>query len=357
MMKPPASPDRILVIMLRRIGDVVLTLPAVRALKKLYPQARIDFLTEPPCHELLQDNPDLHRVLVYDKPAGCAGAISGYLSWLGRVRQERYDWVIDYMGNPRSAMLTALSGASVRAGPARVGHRWAYSHPLIQSHEACYGALEKIQLLRSLGLDPDTSDFMPVLKTPQDSKLWAKESIQKIFGNDASPILGLIPASRKTTRRWPANAYAELGKMLRDRHNAKILVFWGPGEQSLAEPISRGIGDHASITPKTRTLMDLAALLETCKLVVTNCNGPKHIAVALQVPTLTLHGSSDPACWNPPEDPRHRVSRLDELFCIGCRDNECKYNLECMNGLQAQRVARQAFEMLENNSVVAKSRS
>ena len=83
----PATPERILVIMLRRIGDVILTTPAVRALKKLYPKAEIDFLTEAPNHEVLEGNPHIRQVIVYDRPKGYTAAVSSYLRWLGRVRQ------------------------------------------------------------------------------------------------------------------------------------------------------------------------------------------------------------------------------------------------------------------------------
>jgi ADP-heptose:LPS heptosyltransferase len=82
-----------------------------------------------------------------------------------------------------------------------------------------------------------------------------------------------------------------------------------------------------------------------CRLVVTNCNGPKHIAVALGVPTVTIHGSSDPVSWNPPH-PKHLVARLDNLFCIGCGLNRCPYHLECMTQLKPETVLETAAKLL-----------
>ncbi|UPT75974.1 MAG: glycosyltransferase family 9 protein [Elusimicrobiota bacterium] len=143
--------------------------------------------------------------------------------------------------------------------------------------------------------------------------------------------------SRKETRRWSASSYARLGRLLRDKHGSRLKVFWGPGEKDLADEVVKGIGSGAAAIAETRCIRDLARELASCRVVVTNCAGPKHVAVALGVPTVTIHGSSDPAAWNPPH-PKHPFVRLEELPCIGCRSNDCPYNLECMTQLPAERV-------------------
>ena len=341
------KPSRILVVMLRRIGDVVLTTPAVRALRKLYPEAELDFLVEPPCGEILEGNPDISRVLLCERRRGPAGLAAHWRS-IRAVRSGNYDWVIDYMGNPRSAIITALSGAAVRAGPSHVFHRWAYNRALDQSEAVFYGAREKIRVLRSLGLDPDEDDYLPRLDIAPESGERARRALEELGWTGSPGIIGLVPASRKITRRWPARHFMKLGRLLRDRYweGARILVFWGPGEEPLAREIVQGIGQDAASAPATASLRDLAALLKECRLVITNCNGPKHIAVAAGVPTLTIHGSSDPRSWNPPSDPRFGVVRREELFCIGCRRNDCPYDLECLKDLAPEIVARRAAEML-----------
>ena len=84
--------------------------------------------------------------------------------------------------------------------------------------------------------------------------------------------------------------------------------------------------------------------------VVANCAGPKHLAVALGVPTVTIHSSSDPASWTPPH-PDHRFARLSELHCIGCGLNECPYNLECLSRLAPERVLPLVSELLDRTAV------
>lgn len=326
------SPRSILVVQLRRLGDVILTTPALEALKKRHPGAKLDFLVEAPGAEAVAGHPAIDEVLVYD-----AGDAWEALRWALKIRSRRYDWVIDFLANPRAALLTALSGAAVRAGPAHVARRWAYNRRMKQSPQACYAALEKVRWLAELGVRPGDAPELP--------RLYLAERPASLDN-----VVGLVPPSRKETRRWPAPSYARLGRLLRDKHGCRLKVFWGPGEKDLADEVVRGIGAGAEAVAPTRGIKDLARELVSCRVVVGNCAGPKHVAVALGVPTVTVHGSSDPASWTPVH-PDHRFVRLEELPCIGCRSNECPYNLECMTQLPAERVLPAVEELLARAEV------
>lgn len=320
-------PRSILVVQLRRLGDVILTTPALEALRKKFPGAKLDLLVEAPGAEAVAGHPAIDQVLIYDSIRPWSA-----LDWAFRIRARRYDWVIDFLANPRTALLTALSGAKIKAGPAHVARRWAYNVRMVQSPQACYAGLEKVRWLAALGIAPGDAPELPRLVLAQRPlKL--------------ENIVGLVPPSRKETRRWPAPSYARLGRLLRDKHGCRLKVFWGPGEKDLADEVVRGIGAGAEAIPETKSIADLARELVSCRVVVGNCAGPKHVALALGVPTVTIHGSSDPASWTP-SHPDHRFVRLDELHCIGCRSNHCPYNLECMRQLPAERVLPAVSELL-----------
>ena len=345
MLEGAIPPKKILVIMLRRIGDVILTTPAVRALKKRFPDAVLHFLAEPPGAQALEGDPSIDRILTY-APAKGEGAVSSYWRWLRDVRGERYDWVIDFLGTPRSAILTFASGAPFRAGPAHVWHRWAYNRGLVQSRAACYAGLEKLRVLKALDERIDDTDFLPRLHVPAASIEHARRVISSFWPAAEGPLVGLVPASRKDTRQWPAESYGLLAKRLASELGARVLVFWGPGERGVADAVLSAAGDSARLCPETGSLKELAGYIAQCRLVVTNCNGPKHIAVSCGVPTVTVHGSSDPVSWNPPH-PRHVVVRRDELPCIGCRQNDCPLGTtECLRELGPDRVAAAAKALL-----------
>jgi len=106
--------------------------------------------------------------------------------------------------------------------------------------------------------------------------------------------------------------------------------------------------------PETPHLLDLAAALSLCRALATNCNGPRHLAVAIGVPTLTVHMASDPRAWNPPDDPRHPVARAEELACIGCGRNACPYRLECSTLMTPERAVAFLAPLLD--SPVAQAR-
>jgi len=329
-----ASPKKILVVQLRRLGDVILTTPALSALKKKYPGAKLDFLVEAPGAEAVAGHPAIDEILVYD----AKGPLDA-LKWAIKIRARGYDWVVDFLANPRTALLTALSGAPVKAGPAHVRRRWAYNRKMIQSPQACYAALEKVRWLAALGVAPEDAPPLPELflvKRPQS------------IGN----VVGLVPPSRQITRRWPAESWARLGRLLREKHGCELKVFWGPGEKALADEVVRGVGAGARAIPETRTIAELGRELAACRVVVSNCAGPKHVALALGVPTVTIHGSSDPASWTPVH-PDHRFVRLEELECIGCRSNTCPYALECLRQLPAERVLPAVEELLARTGAPA----
>jgi ADP-heptose:LPS heptosyltransferase len=322
-----APPRSILVVQLRRLGDVILTVPALEALHKKFPDARLDFLVEAPGAEAVAGLPSISEVLVYD----AKGSLDA-LRWALKIRARKYDWIVDFLANPRTALLTALSGAKIKAGPAHVARRWAYNVKMLQSPQACYAALEKVRWLAALGVAPADAPELPrLMLAARPDKL--------------ENVVGLVPPSRKETRRWPAPSYARLGRLLRDKHGCRLKVFWGPGEKDLADEVVRGIGEGAVAIPETRSIKDLARELASCRVVVGNCAGPKHVALALGVPTVTIHGSSDPVSWTPVH-PDHRFVRLEELHCIGCRSNDCPYNLECMRQLPAERVLPAVEQLL-----------
>jgi ADP-heptose:LPS heptosyltransferase len=329
-----APPSRILVVQLRRLGDVILTTPALAALKTRYPAAKVDFLVEEPGAEAVAGNPSIDEILVYRAKTPWEA-----LAWALKIRRRRYDWVVDFLANPRTALLTAISGASVKAGPAHVRRRWAYNHLMRQSPAACYAAVEKVRWLSGLGVAAEDAPPLP--------RLFLAERPAR-----AANVIGLVPPSRQVTRRWPAQSFSALGRLLRDKHGARLKIFWGPGEKALAAEVARDIGDGASIIDETPNIAALARELAECRVVVSNCSGPKHVALALGVPTVTIHGSSDPASWTPVH-PDHRFVRLAELACIGCRSNFCVEHLECMTELSAERVLPAVEDLLRRTEATA----
>ena len=287
---------KILISQLYRIGDVLLTTPLLREIKKSFPDAEVDFLAENPAAEILIGNPAIHEVLIYDK--------NHPWKMIKTIRSRHYDWVVDLLGTPRTAILTALSGAKIRAGLNRVFHSWAYNHKLIDPEGPLYVAEEKIRLLQPLGVK-FTGDLRSEIKIPKASQLWA-ENFFKSHPDLKRPLIALSPVSRRHFRRWPPSHYAALADRLIAELNCAVLIIWGPGEEEMASAVSGQMTHAPVITPAIKNLLDLAAILKRTDLFLGNDNGVKHIAAAVGKPTFTLYGNNLPINWTHPDSKIHR---------------------------------------------------
>jgi len=158
---------------------------------------------------------------------------------------------------------------------------------------------------------------------------WAKSQM-----GDGKKAIGLIPTHRRLSRRWPASSFADLGRRL-VAQGRPVWLFWGPGEEEYVSAIQRQVPESRMI-PAT-TLRQMAALLEQCQAVVTNDNGPMHLAEAVGAPTVTIYGPTDPAAWNM-GGPLHKIIQASGLGCLGCNLNDCPFGHECMTQVTPERV-------------------
>jgi heptosyltransferase III len=333
MLKSPQK--RIAMILLRAMGDVVLTTPAIRVLKQHFLQADIDFITNSGPAEILQGNPYLSQIVRYPyTPQDVIGA----LKFAMKLRSHHYDIVIDFLGTPATALLTWYSGAAIRVGYNLRFRKLAYTH-LDQGYiPDIYNPLSKFPLLKPLGIQDE--ETMTEVFPPAEAEKW----VDQLFTNnswDQRRVVALATCATNPVRRWRPQRFAEMAKWLSQKHYQVILV-WGPGEFEYVKTVEELCSGSAVMTPPTE-IMQLAALLRRCCLLIANCGGTKHVAVAVGTPTLTIHGPSDPRVWTPSGDPRHTFVR-GQLDCLKCNEKECK-TLECMEAVSTEMVIAKIEEM------------
>ena len=327
-------PRRILIIQLRRVGDVLLTTPAISNLRKQFPQAKIDFLVESPGKCVLDGNPNLDEILCYDK--------SRPLWWLRHIRSRRYDWVIDFLGNPRTMWITLASGAPLKAGFDFIGRGWVYRVKISRPKGPRHIVQQKLDLLRALGVRCE--DVGLEMHLAEKDRAQAEKFLQGQGVGPRDTIIGIIPTHRRQTRRWTAHGFAAVADHLQKAHRFKTMLFWGPGEETQTQAVMEAMETKPIIIPLV-SLTEMAALLQRCRAVVTNCNGPMHLAEAIGTPTLTIYGPTQPEVWNP-GGPDHRIIQAVDVACLGCNLNECPTQHECMRDLPARRVWRELERML-----------
>ncbi len=341
----PGTPRRILIVALRQLGDCLLATPLVRALRRSFPHAHIAFLVERPFAPLTEGHPDLDRVIAYDPRRGrswrgLGGYLEASLDALRVIRRNHYDCIIDLLGNQKTALMALISGARWRVGFAGRPRQWAYTHVVSGSGRERYVADRKCDLGRVLGAEPE--DLNLSLSIPDAAGTWAEGYLRSAGFADGRPLVAMAPTSIMETRRWMPEGYAAVADRVAREIGAHILLLWGPGERDRALAVASQMGTEPTLVPPT-DLGQLAALLARCDVLVSNDNGPKHVAVAAGTPTVTIFGPTDERTMNPPDAVRHPALRVD-VPCARCGlKRGCPNELICMTRLDPdttfQRVA------------------
>lgn len=332
-----ADPDRILVIKLRATGDVVLATPVIENLKRRFPRARLSFLTEEASADILRWNPFLDELIVLPvrrwERAGFRGSWREQARFYRNLRRKRFDLAIDLFGNPRSAVLTWLTGAPDRVGYAFRGRRHAYNTVVTSSDQTRHEVLFHLEALEAMDV-PVAAD-RPSVAVPGTvegkADRWLRENAARARG-----VVGLNPGGGWAVKRWPPEYFGRLADALIDEYGVDVLILWGPGEEGLAGQVAGAMNNRPLLLPAV-TLAELGAFLKRCRLLVSNDSGPMHMAAALNVPTVGIFGPTDPRAQGPWGD-GHGVVRQENVDCLGCNRVDCPIGNICMTTLEPREV-------------------
>jgi len=320
-------PRQILVIQLRQIGDVLLTTPALAALRRRFPDAKISFLVEPLPAKVLWGNPNIDELIVRNPKEG------GLEPWrtIRAVRARHFDLVIDYLGSPRTAPIALLSGAAVTVSDANRRRSFLYTHPVTPA--GLFTAEQKLSLLAPFGIKPGPIKLDMALPDAARAKIdgWLRERDL----DQANPLVVLEPFHKRWTLEYPAAGFRRLAELMVERWGAAVVVAWGPGREADAQAIVAGAkGLH--LAPPT-DLHEMAALSARAKIWVGNESGPRHIAASQGVPTFAVLGPTDDT-WTPP-GPQHLSFGRDDLPCRPCNKRFCpEKHHACMKEFPAEKL-------------------
>ncbi len=317
--------QRILVIKPRAIGDVLLSTPVLPELRREFPDAQIDFLVESFASPVLEGNPYVNRVVTYDTRVDSSASI------ISRVRKNHYDLVIDLFANPRTAVITLLSGARYRVGFPFKWRRVAYNIIVSPRSGQVHNVEFNLDAIRRLGIEVNSA--APSFCLNEESVRFARSFLAE---NDlaAGEFLAINIGGGWETKRWPVDKFTELSSMIRLKLDRRVVVLYGPSEEAGAAKIARS--SSAILAPPT-SLEQMGAILSLSKLLITNDSGPMHIAAALGVPTLAIFGPTSPHLQGPYGNVSEIV-RNEKLDCLECNLTKCPIGNPCMKELDPETV-------------------
>jgi heptosyltransferase-3 len=284
--------SRILIIRLRSLGDLVLETPAIAALNAWRPDLRISVLVEPRFAPVLEGNPAITEIL----SSGGLGATSVDL------RRRRFPIVFNQHGGPRSAMLTAASGAPHRVGWKGYQYWFLYNVPVpdaaqFYSRASVHAIEHRLSQFYWTGLPRGPIPLAQMFPQPDAQQAIAQKLADQGIARGSSYAV-LQPGARLAGMRWPVSKFAEIARWLKTSHGIASVVNCGIHDAAVANEVRNEMGSCAMI-PDQMNIRQLVALISGARLFVGNDSGPAHIASALQRPAVVVFSLTDPVQWRP----------------------------------------------------------
>jgi len=388
---------KILVLRLSAVGDVIRTIPAVKALKEYYPSSYIAWVVEESSKALLGSQPEIDEVILFPRKRWTEGIKSPRRIWrtIGEIwrfiqglRKKGFDVVLDFHGILKSGLISFFSGSPKRVGfdhkSSREGNflfsnikvklpeekisRFERNFSLLErigcevnpvrksstfQRGSSHGALNPVFALKGIisssplqaaGLSNGVNDFKPTLHIPKGDEKYIKTFFLNTLPTPLKrPLIAIHPGTSPKTiyKRWMSHRYSELADRLVREFKATVIFTWGPDELKLIEGIQNGMTEPSIFGPKTESLTQLGEIFRQCDLYIGGDTGPMHIASLMGIPVIAIYGPTDPIV-NEPFGQHKKVRK--EVGCNPCRNRSCK-ELTCLKAITVDDVFKAVKEI------------
>ena len=268
-------------------------------LRKKFPSAQIDFLVRKPYHIILEDNPYLDNLLIFENGKGLNYALKRF-KLIRDIRNQKYDLIIDQIRNAGSAQITFFSKAKYRLGIKHKPYRFIYNvKPEIKKIR--YHSAMKFDLLEPLGISEKAHKLYYNIR--QDSFDYVDNWLKKNNISN-SKLVCISPGSPVKEKKWSPECYAELADMIISGTPCEVLFLWGPKEKSDVDVIMAQMKEKSILAPPT-SFNQAGAMLKRCELLICNDGGLNHLSAAMEVPSIAIFGKHKPTRWSPVIFGRH----------------------------------------------------
>ena len=318
---------KILVIKLSSLGDLFHALPSVHSLK-VGLGAEVDWVVHREYVDLVRCFTDVRRVIPFYRDS----FFLNIGSFLRDLRADEYDYIIDYQGLLKSALVARMARGKEVIGPSfcREGAGLFYSRVAGKRDKARHAVDECMDVVRLLGLK-ELKEF-PVI--------FPKKNL-----TEKRPIVAVLPVSRWATKNWPSKCFAEVIKRLRNACDASFYILGGPGDENVCKEIAGAVEGRVVNMAGKSSIIETGGILKEVDLLIANDSGPVHMAAAVGTPALVIFGPTD-AVRTGPYGSQHRVASTS-LECQPCFSRTCRLEgIPCLSGVTPERVGEMAIEML-----------
>jgi ADP-heptose:LPS heptosyltransferase len=327
--------EKILIIRLSSIGDIVLTTPVVRCIKKRYPDCELHYLTKNSFASILRENPYLDKVIAINEKIG--EVIAG-------LRMEKYDHIVDLHKNFRSLKVRLNLGVPSSSFPKLNFKKWVLVQFKINKMPDIHIVDRYFKAVDALGVE---NDFLGLdYFIPEKDKV----DITVLPGKHQNGYIGLVIGGKHATKQMPAEKIITFCKLI----DFPVVILGGPEDKAEAEKICSAVGDHVFNACGKFNLNQSASLVEQAKLIITNDTGLMHVAAAFEKKIISVWGNTVPELGMYPYLPQHpQNSAIFEVKGLSCRPcsklgfEKCpKGHFDCMMKQDIKGIAEKAEEFL-----------
>ncbi len=336
-------PERILVVKLDHIGDVLLATPIFSNLRLAYPNTELHALTGAWGRVILENHPDVNKVLEYNSPAFSRSeqstSFKNALQLYQELRSQKYDLLIELRGDWRIIWfsLLHLTPRRVNRASLQIANKLGFSQ-FSGTHET----IRNLDVLKRAGIP--TPIQTTIFSVTKENEKWTSNFLETHQIHRETPLIAIHSGSPITLKRWKPERYAELADWLIAQKRAQILFVGVKDEIPIINQIQNLMqGNAFNIAGKT-SIAQLASILHICNVFIGNDSGPMHLAAAVGTQTIGLYGPSDPKRFGPVGDKCQTIQK--KLDCPPCLGPTCRFGAEgCMSKIQVADV----IQTLENS--------
>jgi lipopolysaccharide heptosyltransferase II len=338
----PSQIKKILLIRLRRIGDIIMTTPSITALREAFPEAFISYVVEEPYRELVEENPSLDKVIVLKKKQ----KIKDFFKLMRQIRRENYDVVIDFHGGPRASLITLLSGAKLKLGY-RIKYRnfiYDIKLPRAVKRGHIHSVENHLNLVKALGVNIATSPplFLPKGRSEEVEKLNKFIEEYKLEGHK---IIIIHISAGNEFRNWGADNIVKLSELLGQLPEVQIVLIGTNEDKEAEEEILKKSKPYLISLVGKLNLRELRELICRSSLFVGPDSGPMHIAASTTTPMVALFGPTLPAHFSPWQAKALLIEK--DFDCRPCKQRRCIYkDFRCLQTITPEEVCQSCLKFL-----------
>jgi len=322
------------------VGDAVLAVPAMKAIRARFPEAEITLLVRPWVAGVFTSAPFIDKVWSEPRPAG----FGDWIRLARSIREKHFDMALLFPNSFESAVMLFLGRVPQRIGYATDGRSWMLTQSLKTGSEKRHQIHYYLELASAVSAAVDHPSIE--IQASAEEKSRARKLLKSAGIAPERPFLVLNPgAAYGSAKRWGEERFAEAGDALASELGMDVAIIGSEKERSIAERVQGRMQSRVAVLNGRTSLETLIGVISESSLVLTNDSGPMHIAAALGVPTVAIFGPTDDVATGP-YGVRTRIVR-QPVDCSPCMLRDCPIDHRCMTRVSAAAVASAARELLK----------